>query len=695
MSAYSETRAVATAKKRFRAKPHSVQRRFQLMQLGTVVVALVLASLALYWNLSSQEKLSASLARVHATLVLSREVQSAHEAVSESFWAVYESKDLKGRADFEKRSAEALSLLNQYDKLSLSGQEAGDVDKLRDLGRKFYERTAAILSAGQPTGSDHAVHEEVEDLSEDVDHVVQHLESLQIARLESHGAGTLRISIAVSGLLVLFAGFSLFAIGWFRREQRRHLWSHLDSLRRMVSEIRHGNLNVAADIPDSVELGSLMGAFVQMAAELRDSRDSLERKVLERTASLEVAQKELLQSAKLSSLGQLVSGVAHEINNPLTAILGFSEVALFRSAPGSSLNSQLRTIRSEALRMRHIVGNLSAFARRAPHRNQRFDLRTLITRVTDLHGYELRVNNISLDAETAWYPVWVTADPDQLTQVMLNLLLNAEDAIKSSRDRGAIWLACGASGNSAFFSVRDNGCGIPPEVRDRMFEPFFTTKPTGQGTGLGLSISYGIVQQHHGSISVESALGEGATFRVQLPLAREEAPDSIAKAADVGAPPRHNPAPDPSPTVMGAQEPNEQKGEKEDEKVSGSAKGLYVLVIDDEESILEMVLVALEPLNCRVTLLNGSSGVEAALAANYFDLVISDLKMPGQNGAEIFRFIRQNYPALASRFLLMSGNLADAEKYADELKAVTVLPKPFTVAHLRRVVTDLLQKATA
>ena len=133
---------------------------------------------------------------------------------------------------------------------------------------------------------------------------------------------------------------------------------------------------------------------------------------------------------------------------------------------------------------------------------------------------------------------------------MLNLVLNAEDAIKSSRDRGSIWLACGASDDTGFFSVRNNGCGIPPEVRDRMFEPFFTTKPTGQGTGLGLSISYGIVQQHHGTISVESALGEGATFRVQLPLAREEASDCVAKAADVGAPPRDDPAPDPSTAVL-------------------------------------------------------------------------------------------------------------------------------------------------
>jgi CheY-like chemotaxis protein len=291
-------------------------------------------------------------------------------------------------------------------------------------------------------------------------------------------------------------------------------------------------------------------------------------------------------------------------------------------------------------------------------------------------------------------------DPDQLTQVMLNMVLNAEDAVKSSRGRGDIWLVCGETGDTAFFSVRDNGCGIPPEVRDRVFEPFFTTKPTGQGTGLGLSISYGIVMQHHGTISAESTLGEGTTFRVQLPLAREGNGESVAEVAVEGAPLHHVPAPGPAAIVHSTRQDEEEKeddkrGKEKKERASGSDKGFDVLVIDDEESILDMVSVALEPLNCRVTLLNGSSGVEAALAANHFDLVISDLKMPGQNGAEIFRFIRQNYPALSGRFLLMSGNLADAEKYADELKTVSFLPKPFTVAHLRRVVTEFLQQAAA
>jgi signal transduction histidine kinase len=567
MSVDSKTRAAAVSK-RFRAKPHSVQGRFHFTQLGTLAVALVLASLALYWSLSSQERLSASLAKVHAALVLSREVQSSHEAVSQSFWSVYESKNLKARSDFEKRAAEALLPLNQYDNLSLSAREAADVGRLRELEQRFYERTAAILSAGHPTGNAPAVHQEIEELSDDINHVVKHLESLQIARLESHSASMLRISIAVSGLLVLFAALSLLAIGWFRREQRRHLWSHLDYLRRMVSEIGRGNLDVAADIPDSVELGPLVSAFVQMAAELRDSRDSLERKVLERTTSLEVAQNELLQSAKLFSLGQLVSGVAHEINNPLTAILGFSEVALFRSVPGSSLNAQLRTIRSEALRLRHIVGNLTAFARRAPHRTERFDLRAIVARVIDLHGYELRVNNVSLNVDTAEHPVWVTGDPDQLTQVMLNLVLNTEDAIRSSRARTFGWHVTRVAMPPSFSFATTAG-GIPSDIRDRMFEPFFTTKPTGQGTGLGLSISYGIVQQHHGTISIESVPGGGATFRVQFPLAREENSDpaAVVEVAQVGSPPDDTPDLNPSPAAPSTQP--EQKKVSESDNSAG------------------------------------------------------------------------------------------------------------------------------
>ena len=680
MSLALESLAAAPAKKSFRAKPYSVERRFQLVQSGTVVIALLLASLALYWNLSLQRRADASLRILRSTLALSQQLQSVQRGAQQAFWDAYDMGNAEARAGYPQRLPETLALLQQYDRGSLSAEESAKLDRVQVLEQRFFGRTAEMLAHGHHPNGDLVERAEVGTAGNEIESTLGDLEDRQIELIEGSSVHIARASIWMTILLLMSAAISLAAIGWSRREGKARLWSHLENLRHMVAEIRRGNLNVTADIPNSIELGSLIDAFVRMAAEIRDTRDSLERKVVERTASLELAQKDILQSAKLASLGQLVSGVAHEINNPLTAILGFSEVALFRSAPESTLNTQLRTIRSEALRLRHLVSNLTAFAHKAPHRTERIDLRTVLARLTDLHAYQLRVNNIFLHVTAAEEPVGVLADPEQLTQVILNLALNSEHAIKSSRERGEIWIACGSERGCGFFSVRDNGCGMAPEVRDHMFDPFFTTKLTGQGTGLGLSISYGIVQQHQGTIFVESTVGEGTTIRVEIPLASvadgipappDETPEAVIREAETA------PLPDSAPA------PKETSAKPE--------PAFHALVIDDEESILELVSVALEPLNGRTTLLSSSSGVGAALAAGQFDLVISDLKMPGKNGAEVFRFIRENYPKLAPRFLLMTGNLADAEKYSFDLDAVPVLPKPFTIASLRQAVTALLR----
>jgi signal transduction histidine kinase/CheY-like chemotaxis protein len=481
-------------------------------------------------------------------------------------------------------------------------------------------------------------------------------------RLENLNAEMRNSSREMLALLIAFAGFSFAVATWFRRAHQRYIWNHLDELSQLVAEVRRGNLNVTAAIPDSVEFGPLMEAFLGMAAELAEMRASLERKVVERTAKLELAQKELLQSAKLASLGQLVSGVAHEINNPLTSILGFSEVVLGRPGIDPSVLAPLRTIREEALRLKTVVANLSSFARHAPHRTQRLDLRTVIDRLIELREYHLRADNITVHIAKPSEPVWVAADPDQLLQVLLNLLLNSEHAIREARDRGDVWIDCRSDASVAHLSVRDSGSGMSAEALERMFEPFFTTKPPGQGTGLGLSISHGIIQQHQGKIFAESKFGEGAIIHIELPVSREQQTVSPTASA---------------------------RGSKAVEVTSVMR---HALVIDDERGILEMVGDALERVGCRVTLLHGSNGVEAALQKDQFDVVVCDLKMPGQSGLDVFRLLRSTRPELASRFLIMTGNLADAQEHAAELASVPILPKPFTLSRLREAVTQLLPK---
>ena len=478
-------------------------------------------------------------------------------------------------------------------------------------------------------------------------------------------------------MLILLVSFAFFSIGvsfWFRRAHQVHIWRPLDEMREMVAEVRRGNLNLMADVPKNIELGSLTIGFLEMASELREMRTSLEQKVIERTAKLEFAQKELLQSAKLASLGQLVSGVAHEINNPLTSILGFSEIVLSQRAGDPGVAAPLRTIREEALRLKNVVANLSSFARRAPYRTQRLDLRGVIDRLIDLREYHLRADNIIVHLTKPEDPVWVLADPDQLLQVLLNLLLNSEDAIRSRGTRGEISIACWVGEGTAHLTLRDNGPGMSAEVRERIFEPFFTTRPQGQGTGLGLSVSHGIIQQHQGRIFAEPASGEGVTMHIELPLSKEQPvtqPTPQARSAPLA--PTHASAPVPTPVP------------------SASAKQ-RVLVIDDEEGLLEMVGDALERSGYDVTRLAGSSQAEATLKSENFDLILCDLKMPGRSGVDVYRLVKAVRPELSARFLLMTGNTSDVEQHGPEFAAVPIVPKPFTLTRLREAITQLLEK---
>lgn len=653
----------ATNGVRVKPKPYSIERRFRLLEAGTITIVILLISSVLYWNFSVQERLESSLQTLLSTLSLNREIDLTHDSMMLAFWEIYDSEPSGTRSNYENRAGKASDLLEHYDSIPLSPQEQTEVAHLRSLHRDFLAVASRELARPNRSLADARQRDEIATLDTRFEASLSWLADLQIHRLEAVNSEVGRFSRWLAILLLLLAAFALLAMVSFRRIHRSQLWEPLEELRQMVAEVRRGNLNVTAEIPESVELGSFVRAFLEMADELRDSHDLLEQKVIERTASLATAQSELLQAAKLASLGQLVSGVAHEINNPLTSILGFSELALGRPGVEPTLRTSLQTIRSEAIRLRDVVVNLTSFARRAPHRTEVVDIRKLFGRLVELRNYQLQSNNIWLHVEQPAEAVYVTADPDQLLQVILNLVINAEQAIKSCRDRGEIRLSCGLEDERAWLSVRDNGAGMTDEVREHIFDPFYTTKPAGEGTGLGLSISHGIINQHGGEISVESS-GSGTLIRIWLPLAPEL---PLASASAFRGPDGKQP----------------------------TRAEFHALVIDDERDILEMVEQALMKVHCRATLLHGSANIEAALEKGPFDLVICDLKMPDKNGLEVFRLIRAQQPRLAAHFILMTGNFADADRHAEELANVLILAKPFTLAQLRESVELLLARPTA
>ena len=231
-------------------------------------------------------------------------------------------------------------------------------------------------------------------------------------------------------------------------------------------------------------------------------------------------QQELYLSSRLASVGELAAGVAHEINNPLTGIMGFSE-RLLRKSTDETARQDLERIYDESKRAAKIVKNLLTFARRHESKREYSDVNHILQKALELRAYELRTSNIELAVTLAPDLPKVMVDPYQIQEVFLNIILNAEQAMAEMKERGKLTIKSQEINDRIRVCFTDNGPGIPVEHLDKLFDPFFTTRGNRGGTGLGLSICHGIVTEHGGNIYAKSKPGKGATFIVELPLTRE------------------------------------------------------------------------------------------------------------------------------------------------------------------------------
>ncbi len=298
-------------------------------------------------------------------------------------------------------------------------------------------------------------------------------------------------------------------------------------------EISNMNLDRPVKVVDtSEEIEGLACAFEVMRVRLRDAlaeirgfTQTLESKVEERTRALKEAEQKLQQNMRLASLGQLASSVAHEINNPISGVLNLSMLMqrILKDdgiPPGreAEFKKYLTQITSETSRVGRIVSDLLAFSRRGKPQRSSQDLNRLIRATLSLVEHKLKLANITLRTDLALDLPPVDCDGSQIQQVVLNLILNASEAVQA-KGAGVVEVHSGATadGRGVWFSVRDSGEGIPEAILPRIFDPFFTTKPEGKGVGLGLSVSYGIIQAHSGEIDVQSRPGEGSVFTVTLP----------------------------------------------------------------------------------------------------------------------------------------------------------------------------------
>ena len=291
-----------------------------------------------------------------------------------------------------------------------------------------------------------------------------------------------------------------------------------------AKRIAAGDLDERIPVRKTDEFGRLAGSFNAMTAALKTSRAELEQwartleeRVAERTRALRAAQAEAARGEKLASVGLLAAGVAHELNNPLTGVLTFSSLMRKKVAAGSPEAEDLDLVIRETKRCAAIIRRLLDFAREKTPEKQFADLNALIgdtVRIVERPAHLADIA-IRLELDPALPKVWV--DADLVKQVIMNIVVNAQHAIEH---KGTITIRTRPVDGKVEFSVADTGCGIAPENLQRIFDPFFTTKGVGKGTGLGLSVSHGIVEAHGGSIEVESAPGEGSTFRVTLPIGK-------------------------------------------------------------------------------------------------------------------------------------------------------------------------------
>lgn len=245
----------------------------------------------------------------------------------------------------------------------------------------------------------------------------------------------------------------------------------------------------------------------QQAGAVLVIHDITERKML---------QQKLVLQDRLASIGEMVSGVAHELNNPLTSVIGFSDLLLQRNFPPDAIE-ELQHINKEARRSASIVKNLLAFSRQHPQEKTAVDINHIISQVLELRSHAARQKNILLSTELAEGLPPVMGDVGQLQQVFLNIILNAEQSISAARNRGTLTIETNRRESQVLISITDDGEGIPEEFMDRIFNPFFTTRDIGKGTGLGLSICHGIITEHQGKISVQSKQGKGTKVLIELP----------------------------------------------------------------------------------------------------------------------------------------------------------------------------------
>ena len=381
-------------------------------------------------------------------------------------------------------------------------------------------------------------------------------------------------------------------------------------------------------------------------------------------AEIERQREALQQSEKMAAFGSLLAGVAHELNNPLSIVIG-NALLLAEETDGSALAERARRVQAAAERCGRIVRSFLAMARQRQAEMRPTKVQALVDASLALLAYSMRTSGVTLEQDIAADMPAILCDPDQIIQVLTNLLTNSRQALEERPQPRRVRLTARADDEWAHIEVADNGPGIEEAARSRVFDPFFTTKPVGAGTGIGLAVSRGIVEAHGGTLRLAPPDGEGACFVIRLPVARDSAHLSALDGA-VGAPPR------PTPVARTA------------------------LVVDDEPEIGELLAEMLKKLGLRFEVKVSGEAAQAALMQRDYDVVLCDLRLPGLDGPALYDWIAEHRPHLCSRTAFITADTLGASSRRFLARAGRpVLEKPFVPAELRLLLAQLLPDAQA
>jgi two-component system, NtrC family, sensor kinase len=369
----------------------------------------------------------------------------------------------------------------------------------------------------------------------------------------------------------------------------------------------------------------------------------------------------LMETERLAAVGELVAGVAHEVNNPLSSISAFAQLLLRDGSLTDAQRESVEVIRSETGRASQVVRDLLAFARRSAPQREPLDLNLVIERTIRLRNYQLTASNVHVDLALSSEIPAVTGEARQLQQVVLNLVTNAIQAV-AGVGGGTLSISTHAEGDHVVLDVADTGTGIPQALRARVFEPFFTTKPEGEGTGLGLSVSYGIVTAHGGTIRLVDRVdgGPGARFIVTLP-----AVDAQAVLAESGEHPAYT--------------------------RRSQLAGLRVLFVDDEAAIRQGFEAFARIRGFHVVSASDGQGALEALQHTSVDAVVSDLRMPGMDGVALYHALLGERPGLAARTVFITGDLLSMGGRGATALHQPVLTKPFSFERLEETLVAIMR----